>query len=1082
MERQEIIKRRRRSDTGRPLPHAPVFTNELPQEVRVADDQNLVLSVGVDATPKADVKWTVNGFELKESKQVMVMNEEDHSTLVVQPPVRHGRYGVSAKNEYGMTSLTTYVHREEEEQYEQIEEETIIREKKSIAPEFQDGSVTVETETAGVVSRKWDEMDEHKRSSKTVKSREIIESTKKTVTEEGMLSEVKEEYHAEPVEKFTFVQKSLGKRMVQEPFSAQRTVEKSEVMREEGSEELSVQPTTVGRDTNIWEETAAGISKTTYTATRSSVTEKTREEEERELLKKLAESGELAQESTATERRLVETNDAKKDTHFEEARSKTVFTVKRPVSATRTTEVEERGVIEMEDIIRVPAKEPVQTSTFTERKWEEISGAKSEVIYKAPQPLAIRKTEEEEQGVVEEKEIIRLKPAVKERKWVETTSAEVESTYKALPSEAEKPIESITERKSDEIVEREKLARLVAPVEPIHGETFTERRWEEVSTAKSVTKYEAPPPVPPKPVTPVIHESRRESAVVTPVMQDTVMVTSIVRSQPHETTTVSADRFVDETSAKQDRTYVQPTVTQTTRQDRFEEIIAVKQESIYAQRPELEEQVEKIAERRTFHIKPRTVTEPLPKRPFILKQPESEIHLKAKEKLVLEAKVDSYPESQFKWYQNNFEVKPSPQVKIEHPALNESRATFTRPTSGTYKFVASNIHGSCSSSTRVITEVTEDYAEESTITIVRVAEKQEPRYQLTKRPRVGRADLPKKPKIVASFAPVLHVPETEPLILRAVAEAIPEAEFTWLLNNFEVRPSQTVAIEQLGPNTSQATFRVPVSGRYEVIARNKLGQDVRSCKVLIEYKREAQVTPPTRAIVKSTVPRIPVFIKPLPGETQLMPGESEFNLSVGVRGEQPLTFRWFADGSLLSNSVTHQMINDLETSTLVVRETIRCDVDYAIEVSNIHGAVWSETTVKPASIEEEVVSSPAPEVVHAVVRQGGPPRFITSLTSLELNEEDRFTARVEVDHNTAPCEFSWTLNGRDARMLPGIRVESEPYQSTLYVQSVKPKHAGEMMVIARNKFGSAKSSAMIVVEPCKGFSIDHHLCDNDLHL
>ncbi|MCP9264542.1 Titin [Dirofilaria immitis] len=760
------MKRRRYSETvQRLMPQTPIFTNKLPTEVTIGSGEDLVLSVGIKAAPRADVKW--------------IINNEDHSTLVVRPPVRYGRYCVVAKNEYGMSNQTTRVHHDEEKQYEEVGESH------SLPPEI-------------TVLDEWELLDEHQRSSRSTDSFETI-----------------------------------------------KHVETAQVL-------------TKGHQT------------------------------------------------------------------------------------------------------------PIQHHAYTIGQFKESSDTKNTVNYEA-------------------------------------------STITSQP-----------------------LLKLVAPVvhEPLQGEnvsivseasrgsSYTERRYEETTSG-------------------VIYET------LSPKLDKSILHKSLT----------------DITFAKQ----------------RWEKTVHTRNEDIIHRMPSSKLQSRKeigddgIIERKVFRIPACHNVEPIPKRPFILKQPKPEIRLKAGEKLVLESKVDSMPASQFKWYQNNFEVRPSPSVIIENSTTNESRATFLKPVSGTYKIVASNIHGSCTSTTHVITEITEEWATESAVSVVKVApEKQEPKYQLVKRSHIGtRNDLPKSPRIVEGFAPILKIVNNEPLVLRVIADAIPEAEFRWMLNNFEVRTSQTIAIERLGPNVSQITFYSPISGRYEVIATNSLGQDSCSGKIVVDYAEEQQVVPIQR-VKKPAVPKIPVFINALPGETHLYSEEQEFRLSVSVSGEQPITFRWFADGSLLSNSVEHQMINDLENSTLVVRKQIGCDVDYAVEVSNAHGAAWSETTVKPPSLSASSVTSATSwenSLIEVNDAQRCFPHYTTVLMDKNLQQHDEFTAHVAISRESSPCEFVWMLNGRDIRTIPGFRVESTFHKSTLYIKSVLLKHSGELSVVASNKYGTVRSAAKINVHP-----------------
>uniref|UniRef100_A0A0R3RRM4 Ig-like domain-containing protein n=1 Tax=Elaeophora elaphi TaxID=1147741 RepID=A0A0R3RRM4_9BILA len=792
-------KRARYSETAQHLlPHKPLFTNQLPVHVAVGSDEDLVLSVNFKAIPRADVKWSVNGFELKDSKKVTVINEEDHSTLICRSPVRYGRYNVTVSNECGMNTQTTRVHYDEKKQIEQVNESHLL------SNEITEHPISGYTTTA--LFDGWELIDKQQRSSKSADSFETVKYVE------------------------------------------------------------TVRAATEGRETPTLRD---------------------------------------------------------------------------------------------------------QTPTPGQSFYSSMN--------------AIQQNEE---------------------------SIGVEEV------------------------------------------TFPPQS--------------APPAVPPKPMTPVIHEPLR--GVNVSVIPETSH-SSAYEEKRYEEITSGISKTIYEPHKLAEQMLCKPLTDMASAEQRYEETIRTENEIMIHKVPPSKPQLQKeIIEKKTFRIPAQRVVEPMPKHPFILKQPEPEICLKVGEKLVLESKVDSSPPSQFKWYQNNFEIRPSPYVIIESPAVNESRATFLKPISGTYKMVASNTHGSCSSTTRVVTEATEEWTIDSSVSVVRtIPEKQEPKFQLVKRSHTGtRNDLPKAPRIVEGFAPVLKIANNEQLVLRVTADAIPEAEFRWMLNNFEVRTSQTVTIQRLAPNVSQVTFHNPISGRYEVVATNSLGQDSCSGKIIIDYA-EAQAVP-IKPVERPSIPKVPEFIKPLPGETQLYGEEQEFRLSVLVRGEKPIMFRWFADGSLLSNSVEHQMINDLESSTLVVRKQLECDVDYAVEVSNAFGAAWSETTVRPPSSVTSLATSPTspesslPEINNM---QRSIPHYTIVLMDKDLQQNDEFTTRVAIDEESSPCEFVWMLNGRDIRTIPGFRVESTFYESTLYIKSASSKHSGELSVIASNKYGTARSSAKIIVHPLR---------------
>ncbi|EJW73987.1 hypothetical protein WUBG_15108, partial [Wuchereria bancrofti] len=146
-------------------------------------------------------------------------------------------------------------------------------------------------------------------------------------------------------------------------------------------------------------------------------------------------------------------------------------------------------------------------------------------------------------------------------------------------------------------------------------------------------------------------------------------------------------------------------------------------------------------------------------------------------------------------------------------------------------------------------------------------------------------------------------------------------------------------------------------------------------------------------------------------------------------------------------------------------------VDYAVEVSNTYGAVWSETTVRPPSPTTSSTASTATSVESSLIEvndtQPSSPRYTIILADKYLQQNDEFTAHVAINVECSPCEFFWTLNGRDIRTIPGFHIESTFYESTIYVKSMLSKQSGELSVVASNKYGTAKSTAKIIVHPLR---------------
>lgn len=447
--------------------------------------------------------------------------------------------------------------------------------------------------------------------------------------------------------------------------------------------------------------------------------------------------------------------------------------------------------------------------------------------------------------------------------------------------------------------------------------------------------------------------------------------------------------------------------------------------------------------------------EPFPKRPFIVRQLEPDIFVKKGEKLILESVVDSYPVSRFQWYHNNFEIKPSPNVYIDDTVTNRSEATFYMPTSGIYKVIASNQHGSCSNTTRVTTEIIEEIIEETGTYSVQ-ATKTTPFYKLIKKPMVKmRNDLPMPPKIIRKLLPVTRIEQNGSLTLEISVEAIPEASITWRLNNFEIRPSASTSIERISENVSRITFLEAIDGRVEAIAKNYLGQDSTSTKILIEYPKDMNKVAQSYPLT---------FIVPLAAELLISDTTKETKLMVTVRAQRPVTFQWFANGESLNHSTDHQFVNDDYSSILIIKPNLLIkQAFYAVEASNDQGSIWCESLIKPhLPIPSKTIKS---EVSTSVWQKA--PYFTQILTSLEIEEGQMFTANVAIKDGCSPCEFFWSLNGRDVRTFPGILIDSTSYESSLTINSISWKMDGKLSVTAKNKYGSAVSSGKITLRESK---------------
>ncbi|XGW01072.1 hypothetical protein V3C99_013768, partial [Haemonchus contortus] len=462
------------------------------------------------------------------------------------------------------------------------------------------------------------------------------------------------------------------------------------------------------------------------------------------------------------------------------------------------------------------------------------------------------------------------------------------------------------------------------------------------------------------------------------------------------------------------------------------------------------------------------VEEKLPKKPVLLSEPWQDLHLKVGEKLILEMKVDSIPPATFRWYVNNFEAKNGQFVSITQPHDNVSIAIFSKPTPGQYKVVAANPLGEVTSITRITTERTvEEFKESTTVT---TSLPRPPLFTLKKKPIITvREDLPKPPHIIEKLPPLLRINSTSPISLQVRADAVPEATFMWLLNNFELRKTQNIEISRLASNVSQLHLQKVQPGRYDVVASNRLGQDSSSCKVIVQYEQEEPAASPKPP---------PIFTQSLSKETVVLLGE-ETRIEVIASGTPPFSFKWFINGSEISSSKDIEIVVDGNRSTLRVQKSLGNKAVLIVEVTDRNGTARSETIIKEISKTTTMVEAIPPRVTttvkevtetrkEVVEKQPSPaankaPMFTQKLDNIELMEGDTLRCHVKVSDESDSCTFEWYANDMQITSGEQVFIESGLRESRLSIENMGEMSGVKLTAIARNPHGTSVSAAELNV-------------------
>uniref|UniRef100_A0A0N5AEP3 Ig-like domain-containing protein n=1 Tax=Syphacia muris TaxID=451379 RepID=A0A0N5AEP3_9BILA len=437
------------------------------------------------------------------------------------------------------------------------------------------------------------------------------------------------------------------------------------------------------------------------------------------------------------------------------------------------------------------------------------------------------------------------------------------------------------------------------------------------------------------------------------------------------------------------------------------------------------------------------VTNGIPRQPKIVECPVKQIHIEKGKPLELRARIDANPPV----------LKSSRHVIIDEPLYNETRLVVMNPNSGYYRMTATNNLGSCSSTTRVVTTTVDENEAAAYLMsqkTVKSEREQQPKFTLTRKVVTETEEnLPTAPKLVEKLPAVIRIKEGAPLSLTATVQAHPPAKFTWLFNNFELKQSNVVTIEDVRPNVSRVALLHPASGKYEAIAHNNLGRTSTFTKVYVERKTENTDVTNICQTTNADSPKPPVFTKLLPPEMVIQRNKSEFTLSVSYVSRLPITYQWFENGSLLLNTEKHQMTCENNRVSLIVRKRIIKPTVYEVKVTNSAGSVFSQTYVYEAEEKPVVVKK----------NKVGAPKFEKILKSIDVAKGSKIEIKVKLDSSSKPSKFRWFLNGLDLRTVQDCTIKDTEYESSLTISNVTLSTTGELCVVAKNQYGSALCAA-----------------------
>ncbi|PIC27588.1 hypothetical protein B9Z55_019795 [Caenorhabditis nigoni] len=501
------------------------------------------------------------------------------------------------------------------------------------------------------------------------------------------------------------------------------------------------------------------------------------------------------------------------------------------------------------------------------------------------------------------------------------------------------------------------------------------------------------------------------------------------------------------------------------------------------------------------------------------------ITVNAEEKLVLSVDVHAIPAAEFAWHVNGFEIKKNQNIVLlnEH---NKSTLVLHAPVKqGKYKVTARNDVGSESVTTQVqrigeledgargseppdIVEsavtVTcshdEDVGSHSSLqTVRRMQEMKEdddqdpikpfieatsPRIKepaehpfanvLNPKKREERLSpsakgkhLPFAPRITAHPSEsVFKILDGSPLKLRVMASSLPPATFLWMLNNFELRMNQNITIRNEEENVSEIEFQKAPSGNLTVTAKNHLGEDRWTGKVIVQYESPppGQKITTIEKVTESWTLQEAVITQVVP--TAADPGD---RIVIIVRFDENKTsnceFNWTINGvnvERLEGNLIAVESTEYESSLIVERLEERLCGEVVCVVKNQHGEVFSSSAhlrIRDDDSSFEIVPPNLPEE--------SAPKIVEPLHSASFLDGQAMSLRCKITANpSAAIVWSkddvnvddWVIN-KDVTtaVLEGGVCE-------LLNPECFAEDAGLYKCTATNPHGTAETAAFINVE------------------
>lgn len=292
------------------------------------------------------------------------------------------------------------------------------------------------------------------------------------------------------------------------------------------------------------------------------------------------------------------------------------------------------------------------------------------------------------------------------------------------------------------------------------------------------------------------------------------------------------------------------------------------------------------------------------------------------------------------------------------------------------------------------------------------------------------------------------VPTGGTLFFEAKYDGLPRPEVKWMRNGREIIENEETIIE-----TTETTTTIKVvnmtrkrTGKYEVWAKNKVGEAKSSGSVVVsDQKPDEQIKPPR-------------FIQPL--EPKYF-GEHEVAIIEAIVESEPLSsFQWFVHNEPIKSSNEVRIVSQANKSTLLIENFQSKFVGpFTCRAENVGGSVTSTATV---NLIESLPQEEAEEFES--------PRFVEELVQpVEVMDGEALLLTCQVTGKPTP-KVEWYHNAEKITENKETTI-SQDLQGVcqLQITEVFPENEGQYECVATNKIGKSVSKTNVKIQgTCNG--------------